>query len=55
MKKKTVRKDSKERKTIRIAEDSLYRLWDKSDRKEIDRDTFLKGAGLRYFEYLEIE
>jgi hypothetical protein len=55
VKKKTVRKDSKERKTIRIAEDSLYRLWDKSDRKEIDRDTFLKGAGLRYFEYLEIE
>jgi hypothetical protein len=45
----------KQRKTIRIAEDSLHRLWDKLDRKDIDRDTFLKGAGLRYFEYLEIE
>jgi hypothetical protein len=45
----------KRRKATRIAEESLYRLWDKLERKQINRETFLKGAGLRYFQYIEIE
>jgi hypothetical protein len=45
----------KRRRATRIAEESLYRLWDKLDRKQIDREKFLKGAGLRYFQYLKIE
>ncbi|CAF3851266.1 unnamed protein product [Rotaria sordida] len=45
----------KRKKTIRIAEESLYRLWDKLEKTQIDTKTFLKGAGLRYFQYLKIE
>ncbi len=45
----------KRRKRTRIAEESLCRLWDKLEKKQINRETFLKGAGLRYFQYLEIE
>ncbi len=45
----------KRRKAIHIAEESLHRLQDKLDRKQIDREKFLKSAGLRYFQYVEIE
>ena len=45
----------KRRKPNRIAEESLYRLWDKLEKEQIDREKFLKGAGLRYFQYLKIE
>lgn len=45
----------KRRRSTRIAEESLYRLWDKLEKKQIDKQTFLKGAGLRYFQYLKIE
>ncbi|CAF2209980.1 unnamed protein product [Rotaria magnacalcarata] len=45
----------KRRRATRIAEESLYHLWDKLEKKQIDKETFLKGAGLRYFQYLEIE
>ncbi len=45
----------KRRKTVRVAEESLHRLWDKLDRNQIDQATFLKGAGLRYFQYIDIE
>ncbi|CAM4830107.1 unnamed protein product [Rotaria magnacalcarata] len=45
----------KRRRGTRIAEESLYRLWDKLEKKQIDKETFLKGAGLRYFQYLKIE
>jgi hypothetical protein len=45
----------KRRKATRIAEESLHRLWDKLDRKQINREKFLKGAGLRYFQYVKIE
>jgi len=45
----------KRRKATRIAEESLYRLWDKLDKQQIDRNKFLKGAGFRYFQYLKIE
>jgi hypothetical protein len=43
------------RKATRIAEESLHRLWDKLDRKQINREKSLKGAGLRYFQYVNIE
>lgn len=46
---------SKRRKNVRIAEDALNRLWDRLDKQQIDEDRFLKGAGLRYFQYLKIE
>jgi hypothetical protein len=45
----------KRRKATRIAEESLYHLWNKLERNEINRETFLKGAGLCYFQYLDIE
>jgi hypothetical protein len=45
----------KRRRGVRIAEESLGRLWDKLEKKQIDKQTFLKGAGLRYFQYLNIE
>lgn len=45
----------KRRKNTRIAEQSLIRLWDKLDKNQISREKFLKGAGLRYFQYLKIE
>ncbi|CAF1328741.1 unnamed protein product [Rotaria sp. Silwood1] len=45
----------KHRRATRIADESLYRLWDKLEKKQIDTETFLKGAGLRYFQYLKIE
>lgn len=45
----------KRRKATRIAEESLHCLWDKLDRKQINREKFLKGAGLRYFQYVKIE
>ncbi len=45
----------KRRKSTRIAEESLSRLWDKFEKNQIDREKFLKGAGLRYFQYLKIE
>ena len=45
----------KRRRTTRIAEETLCRLWNKLENHKIDRATFLKGAGLRYFQYLKIE
>ncbi|CAF1249125.1 unnamed protein product [Adineta steineri] len=45
----------KRRKNTRIAEESLSRLWDKLEKDQITKEKFLKGAGLRYFQYLEIE
>ena len=42
-------------RNIRIAENSLNRLWDKLEKQQINQETFLKGAGLRYFHYIEIE
>ncbi|CAF1442290.1 unnamed protein product [Rotaria sordida] len=45
----------KRRKKTCIAEESLSRLWDKLEKNQITRDKFLKGAGLRYFQYLKIE
>lgn len=45
----------KRRKVARIAEESLHHLRDKLDRKQINREKFLKDAGLRYFQYLKIE
>lgn len=45
----------KRQRKNRIAEESLGRLWDKLEKKQIDIETFLKGAGLRYFQYLKIE
>lgn len=45
----------KRRKNTRIAEESLNRLWDKLEKNQITREIFLKGAGLRYFQYLKIE
>ena len=46
---------SGKRKNIRIAENSLNRLWDKLEKQQINPETFLKGAGLRYFQYIEIK
>lgn len=46
---------SRKRKNIRITENSLNRLWDKLVKRQINQETFLKGAGLRYFQYIEIE
>jgi len=45
----------KRKKKNRIAEECLWRLWHKLEKKEINTQTFLKGAGLRYFQYLKIE
>ncbi|CAM4971374.1 unnamed protein product [Rotaria socialis] len=45
----------KRRRNTRIAEESLNRLWDKLQKNQISKETFLKGAGLRYFQYLKIE
>ena len=45
----------RKRKNIHIAENSLHRLWDKLEKHQINQATFLKGAGLRYFQYIEIE
>jgi hypothetical protein len=45
----------KKRKSTRIAEESLLRLWDKLDKNQINQEKFLKGAGLRYFQHLKIE
>ena len=45
----------KRRKNIRIAEQSLNRLWDRLEKNEIGIEKFLKNAGLRYFQYLKIE
>ena len=52
---KTGAPPSKRRRTTRIAEEMLCRLWNKLENQKIDRGTFLKGAGLRYFQYLKIE
>ena len=43
----------KRRRATRIAEESLNRLWNKLENNQISRETFLKGAGLRYFQYLK--
>jgi hypothetical protein len=45
----------KRRKTTRVAEESLCRLWEKLEKDQISKEKFLKGAGLRYFQYLKIE
>ncbi|CAF3047092.1 unnamed protein product, partial [Rotaria sp. Silwood2] len=45
----------KRRRGVRIAEESLGRLWDKLENNKIDKETFLKSAGLRYFQILKIE
>ena len=45
----------RKRKNIRTAENSLNLLWDKLEKRQIDQKTFLKGAGLRYFQFIEIE
>ncbi len=45
----------KKPKKNRIAKESLVRLWDKYEEKKIDREAFLKAAGLQYFQYLGIE
>ncbi len=45
----------KRRKKSRDAEQALYRLWDKLDKEQISTEKFLKAAGLRYFQHLDIE
>ena len=38
-----------------IAEEALFRLWKRYEKNKISRETFLKGAGRRYFQYVNIE
>jgi hypothetical protein len=45
----------KRQRKSRIAEEALIRLWGRYEKKKISRETFLKAAGLRYFQYLNIE
>jgi len=45
----------KRRRATLIAKESLCRLWDNLEKNQINKEIFLKGTGLRYFQYLRIE